>query len=140
MSTLIATIGLVWLSLTFIAPKITRGNVTVSHFSISPVPPALIASLSVLFLICALGIATMFIMCLVGTPPSLEVIIIDPSQYVIKELLTNLVATTAAIVLSSNLMPSLISVKNGRWAAIASMPIAFFITAIGLMAAVPSLA
>jgi hypothetical protein len=79
-------------------------------------------------------------MCLVGTPPSLEVIINDPSQYVIKELLTNLVATTAAIVLSSNLMPSLISVKNGRWAAIASMPIAFFITAIGLMAAVPSLA
>jgi hypothetical protein len=137
MSTLIATIGLVWLSLTCIAPKITKGNVTVSEFSLSLVPPALVASLSILMLICALGIATIFAMSIVGIPMSLEHAVASPGQYAINELATNMVATTAALVMSSKLMPSLISVTSGRWAAIASLPIALFMTAIGLMAAVP---
>ena len=88
-------------------------------------------------LICGLGIATMFAMSILGIPLSLEVVIASPGQYAINELATNLVATTAALVMSSKLMPSLISVTSGRWAAIASLPIALFITAIGLMAAVP---
>ena len=140
MSTLIATIGLVWLSLTFIAPKITKGNVTVSEFSLSMVPPALMASLSIIMLICGLGIATMFAMSILGIPLSLEVVIASPGQYAINELATNLIATTAALVMSSKLMPSLITVTSGRWAAIASLPIALFMTAIGLIAAIPVMA
>jgi hypothetical protein len=139
MSILIATIGLVWLSLTCIAPKITKGNVMVSDFSVSMVPPALLASLSILLLVCALGIASMFAMSLVGVPFSLHLTIVDPGQYVINELATNLVATSAAIIMSSKLLPSLITVTNGRWAVIASLPIALFMTVIGLIAAAPVL-
>jgi|GEM_PF-984354 len=139
MSTLIATIGLVWLSLTCIAPKITKGNVTVSEFSLSMVPPALVASLSILMLVCALGIVTMFAMSVAGIPLSLDLVVVSPGQYAINELATNLVATTAAIIMSSKLIPSLISVTSGRWAAIASLPIALFMTAIGLIAAVPAM-
>jgi len=139
MSTLIATIGLIWLSLTCIAPKITKGNVTVSEFSLSIVPPALMASLSLIMLICGLGISTLFIMSAIGAPLDLKMAMANPGQYLINELITNMVATTAALIMCSKLMPSLISITSERWAAIASLPIALFMTAIGLMAAVPAM-
>lgn len=140
MSTLVATVGLIWLSLIYIIPKLTRGNVAVSEFSVSLVPPGLVASMSVLMLVCGVGIVAMFAMCLAGMPLHLPVEIVDAKTYLLNELVTNLVASTAAIVLTNKLAPTLIMVASGRWAVIAGVPIAVFLTAIGLISAAPVLA
>lgn len=139
MSNFIATIGLVWLSLQFIAPRITRGNVAVSEYSISLVPPALLASMSLIMVLCGLFIATLFLTCAIGSPVNLHAAIDEPLHYAIKELLTNAVFVTGALLISSQLFPALISILNSRWAAVASLPIAVFMTLINLICLTPAL-
>ncbi len=128
MSTLIASIGLIWLSLRFIVPKITRGNVEVSTLSISAVPPALLASMSLLMIVSVLAIAVLIIMSLAGTPYRLEVAMEEPMHVLFSELICNAAAVTGALMICSCLLPSLIRVTSGFWALIASLPISAFMT------------
>ncbi len=137
MSTLIASIGLIWLSLRFIVPKITRGNVEVSTLSISAVPPALLASMALLMIVSALAVGVLLAMGLAGTLHSLEVSFEEPGRLLVSELVCNSTAVTAALVICSNLLPSLIRVTSGFWALIASLPISAFMTLVFFFKAAP---
>ncbi|MDX1985930.1 MAG: hypothetical protein SFV17_04510 [Candidatus Obscuribacter sp.] len=137
MSTLIASIGLIWLSLSYIVPKITRGNVEVSSLSFSAVPPALLASMSVLMIVSALAIVVLSAMGLAGTLHSLEVVMDEPVRVLFSELVCNAAAVTASLVICGSLLPSLIRVTSSFWALVASLPISAFMTLIFLFKAAP---
>jgi hypothetical protein len=133
MSTLIAYIGLIWLSLIYIVPKITRGNVAVSDHSITAVPSALLASMTLLMVTSGLAILFLTGLALSGTPVNLHIAVEEPSQYLLGELICNASVITVSLLVSNALAPSLFHVKSGFWAAVASLPMAALLTIVGFL-------
>lgn len=140
MSTLIAYIGLIWLSLSHIVPKITRGNVSVSDHSITAVPSALLAAMTLLMVTSGFAILFLTGLALSGTEISLHIAIEEPSQYLLGELICNASVITVSLLISHALVPSLFHVKSGFWAAVASLPMAAFLTVVGFLHLAPLIA
>ncbi len=137
MANLIATIGFIWIALQYIIPPLTKGNVSVTHHFLSMVSPALIMAITLLMIIGGLTILTLAIID-VTTTRQLVMVHDNLALYFGKEFLSDTIAMSAALRISGFLLPSFITVSNGRWAVLASLPIALFMSVAGTLTSMAS--